>query len=296
MKRINIDIDDIKKLYLSGQTVKQVARVLGTSESTLHTFVRRNGFKFTDLRAVSHPKTIPSRRIPLDVSEIVRRYNNGESKKGIALSLGVGEMTISKRLKEAGIPTAANRSEAMRTRLSRMTLEERLQLTKKAHDAVRGMKRSLEDLEKRARGKEKSGPGSRAEELLSEWLESAGFPGTAQKAISKYNVDIAVSPVAVEIYGGNWHANGRHHARAVERFKYIINSGWNLYIIWVNAKSYPLLPDILSDLIPYLKRSRRDPAFRSQYRVVWGTGQLVSAGRYNGEDLALIPSRKTSLD
>ena len=74
--------------------------------------------------------------------------------------------------------------------------------TKAAHEAIKGTKRTLEDLEKRALGKEKNPPAmSRWEVLFSEWLSDQSLPFTYSKAIGKYNVDFAIgSTVAVELY------------------------------------------------------------------------------------------------
>ena len=82
--------------------------------------------------------------------------------------------------------------------------------TKAAHDAVRGTKRTIEALEKRALGKERKLPKmSRWETWFAEWLTSQGIEFTFNKAFGKYNFDFAIGgSIAVELYGGAFHADG----------------------------------------------------------------------------------------
>ena len=152
--------------------------------------------------------------------------------------------------------------------------------TKAAHEAVKGMKRTYDDLCRRAIGKERKPPKmSRWEVMFSEWLSSNNIPFTYSRACGKYNVDFAIGDsVAVELYGGAFHAEGRAVARLNDRMKYLLNSGWNVYTIWCLSKESSIFPGCLNDFIFFLERTRSDKAFRRQYRVIWSDGDFISAG------------------
>src|SRR5690606_21844214 len=110
------------------------------------------------------------------------------------------------------------------------------------------------------------------------------------QAVGPYNADLGAFPVAVEVFGGHWHSHGRHAERLPKRTRYFFDRGWNVYIIWDYAHVHALSRSVTGDLIPFIERSRRDPTFRGQYRVVWGNGQLIASGSSEDDDLTLIPS------
>lgn len=166
--------------------------------------------------------------------------------------------------------------------------------TKAAHDAVRGKKRSAEDLEKRALSKERNPPQmSRWEMVFSDWLTIQNIPHTYSKAFGKYNIDFAIgTSVAVELYGGAFHSDGRAAARLNERMRYLLDGGWNVYIIWCLSKEEGIFPGCLNDFIAFLERTRSDKAFCSQYRVIWSDGDLISSGGFETDYRSVVfPAR-----
>lgn len=166
--------------------------------------------------------------------------------------------------------------------------------TKAAHDAVRGQKRTIEDLEKRALSREKTPPQmSRWESWFAEWLTSQGIEFTFNKAFGKYNFDFAIGDsVAVELYGGGFHADGRAAARLNDRMTYLLNRGWNVYIIWCLSYEKAVFPGCLDDFLAFLKHTGRDETFRGKYRVIWSDGDPVSFGGYESDYRAVVfPAR-----
>ena len=166
--------------------------------------------------------------------------------------------------------------------------------TEAAHNAVRGMTRSLEDLEKRAIGKELKPPKmSRWESWFSDWLTSQGIEFTFNKAFGKYNIDFAIGDtIAVELYGGAFHADGRAAARLNDRMTYILNRGWNVYIIWCLSNETSIFPGCLNDFLAFFKHSSSDEAFRGKYRVIWSDGDPVSFGGYESDYRSVVfPAR-----
>lgn len=166
--------------------------------------------------------------------------------------------------------------------------------TKAAHDTVRGMKRTLEDLENRALGKEKAPPKmSRWESWFADWIASQNIPFTYSKAFGKYNIDFAIGDsVAVELYGGAFHSDGRAAARLNDRMTYILNRGWNVYIIWCLSHETSIFPGCLDDFLIFLKHTRGDETFRGKYRVIWSDGDPISSGGFESDYRATVfPAR-----
>src|SRR6266568_3349358 len=75
-------------------------------------------------------------RIPLEVSDLVKRYLGGESENALAKSLGVSRNVIERRLRETNIKRRGG-SASMFLRMSQTSPEERSRLAFAAHEAVR---------------------------------------------------------------------------------------------------------------------------------------------------------------
>ena len=225
-----------------------------------------------------------------NLDEIIRRYKSGETKKSIAKSFGVNEGVISLRLAKNGFPKAENRSEAMKTRLQRMTQEQRSSLTEPANNSLRGSNQSIEGLLKKALGVERQARITGAhEKTLSDIFIKNKIEFIPQKAIGVYNTDFAIGSVAVEVFGGNFHAYGAHRDRLFKRMNYILNSGWNIYIIWVDTKRSGLIGEsVFNDLLTFSQLSCVNPSFRGQYRVVWSDGHFISTGGCDNDDFSSV--------
>lgn len=162
--------------------------------------------------------------------------------------------------------------------------------TRACHAAVKGKKRSLDDLCKRAISKERNPPKpSRWETLFSDFLSAQGFDFTFSKAVGKYNLDFAVGDsVAVELFGGAFHGQGRAAARLHERMEYLINSGWNVYIIWCLSNEACIFPRCLNDFIAFFEHTRGNKTAVGQYRVIWSDGDFIASGSLESDYLAAI--------
>jgi very-short-patch-repair endonuclease len=174
-----------------------------------------------------------------------------------------------------------------------MTPEERQANTKAAHDAVRGMKRTHDDLAKRALGKERSGKfGSLAERELYPLLADSGIPVTIQKAVDVYTLDFALgNTVAVEVNGRD--RKLRYWESVTERTKYLLDLGWNIVYVWA-TKSRPATRAAADYIIALYEQTSRDPTLRGQYRVIRCDGKLLASGGVNDDEfpgvLTAIPS------
>jgi very-short-patch-repair endonuclease len=167
--------------------------------------------------------------------------------------------------------------------IANMTPEQRQAMTASAHRAVKGMTRTEKDLCQRAATRERLGQGiSRSEAYLSELLSERGHTVTLQKAIGRYNVDLALhaAPVAVEVFGGHWHSSGRHAARFRQRNEYILDAGWRLVYIWV-TRPYPLESCAVEQIISLAESLRRGESVGREELMIYGNGQPAALGKYH---------------
>ena len=222
--------------------------------------------------------------------DIITTYLAGVPEQELAKQLGVSRTPIRRLLLEAGV-VIRGVSQANTLRMQRLTPQERLDLTANAHAAVRGKKPGTQARERQAQTCERLGVGIvPSENMLADQLRQAGFGLRQQRAIGKYNVDIAIDtpPIAVEVFGGNWHSCGRHAARFFERTKYLLGAGWHVVIVWVDGRRHPLDIRARDYIVTLADELRRDPPASSQYRVILGNGQPAPAIATYFNDLAAI--------
>lgn len=270
-------VDDAIALYQSGKTADEVAAIVGIGKTSVYRVLRRHGLR-------ARPKFRD-----LDVAAIVSRYLAGESELALSRAFGIDRNGIRRRLTDAGV-APRDCSAAMFVRMARSTPDERRQWAQASHDAIRGTKFSDARLANKALGIERIGHvTSKLELTMTEWLRDRGVDRIVpQKAIGPYNADIGAAPVAVEIYGGNWHGSGHHAERSPKRFRYILNQGWAVIVVWVN-RNYPLDGRAANYVAAYIEEARGDPSLVGEYRVIRGDGQLVAQGRDDLDKLTVIP-------
>ena len=192
-KRLSLDTDNVIKLYLSNHTPQFIADKHKCSVHAVQNCLRREGvYTGNDWRGYI------KRKFNVTPEELVSMYNSGMWKSEIAAKTGISEGAIGRYLSELGIPLANNRSEAMSQRLIRLGANGRSKLTEAAHNAVRGMRRTIHDLTRRAAGREKSGKtGSITEDAFFDMLTKSNFSCVPQKAVGKYNIDFTIANLAV---------------------------------------------------------------------------------------------------
>lgn len=216
--------------------------------------------------------------------DLVRRYIAGESEKALAEAFGISRSPIRRVLLEAGVPIRG-RGDAMTVRMGKTSRDERMALTEAAHAAARGSVRPESSLIKKAQTVEARLTNvSPAEVSLTAMLRARGLSVIQQKAVGKYNVDIATGTVAVEVLGGSWHRAKKHR----ERLRYLLESGWDVIYVWVDGRLFPLGSGAAEYVVAHVKSRERNPTAGRCYRVIRGPGQFLSGGEDDGEDLPLI--------
>jgi very-short-patch-repair endonuclease len=214
-----------------------------------------------------------------DLDNLVKRYIAGESENKLSREAGVNRMTFRLRLLKAGV-TPRNQSQSEALKWANMTPAQRKRQVAAAHRAAIGRKISV--AEKIARSKTveiRQSHVSPIEIELAKRLRNMGLDIATQKSVYFYNVDIAVNspPIAVEIYGGGFHNSGDHATRHHKRTKKLLNLGWSVLIVWIDARRYPLSVGCDNYVIEFIDELRRNPTPRGKYRVILGNGQPAPA-------------------
>lgn len=234
-------------------------------------------------------------RKPLDDALIVRLYESGISENAIAIRLGVGRLTIRRRLRWANV-ALRDQTAAETLKWASMTVAQREAQVAAAHAAAMGRVASDDERMRIALANERSGRrASVIEGQLLSYLRTAGLRVEPQKAIGRYNIDIALPGlgVAVEVFGGGWHAQAERLRQFEQRTRYLFEAGWHVYVVWVEARRWPLI-DVSQDIIAFAKEGRSLPASRRRYRVIRGNGEVVSFGSSEDQSLTFVPSTRRS--
>lgn len=110
--------------------------------------------------------------------------------------------------------------------------EQRAAMIANAQAAVRGMKRSHDDLCKRSRTKQERAVLSGDEAEIMAALNRAGLFPIPLYSVDKYNIDFAFpdAMLAVEYNGGNWHNTPAKRAGDEVKAVYLKQNGWRLIV------------------------------------------------------------------
>lgn len=265
------NLDNIIRQYVAGETVQKLARQNGVSTNTIRRNMQAAGV-YEDRR--SHQAVI----VP-DFEPWIARYLAGESENALSAELGIGREAFAGNLRRHGIPRR-DQSEAEFVKWSQMSDRERRQQVAAAHASTRGKPYPERRARLAAKTRERTAVKATAgERRLNAWLTERGFTTTMQKAVGRYNLDIAIHEpaVAVEVFGGGWHTGDDHIRRFPKRTKYILDQGWHVVIVWTDGRRYPLSRAAAEYIVGFCDFVGRDPAAPRQYRVILGDGQDAPA-------------------
>jgi len=209
--------------------------------------------------------------------------------------MGAVRSSVELRLREAGI-ALRSQSEAERLKWSRMAPDTRAAQLSAAHTAARGRKATLAERTLRARTVEREQiQTTEAERTLRGMLDERGIIAIPQKAVGPYNCDLGAFPVAVEIFGGDWHFSGRHLARAPKRLRYLMDRGWSVLMVQITER-YPLDAAVADYVANFIHAARGEPASRREYRVIRGAGETLAAGRSDDHEISIVPALRNMRD
>jgi very-short-patch-repair endonuclease len=295
-------LDQAIQMYLAGKSVKEIEAACGIHSVTLTRERNRRG--------------IPSRKVKqIPVAEAVKLYLSGMSASELGRRYGVARDTVRLRLVAAGIGIRPA-DEATSLWMSQESEESKTIRAEAAAEACRtteyrervsrrfaGITKDPDVLERRAQNRERRAIAdpmyayiSDHERQFRRLLEEAGENPIPQKAIGRYNVDLAIGPVAVEILGGHWHSIKRQHSI---RTPYILNRGWHLIMVWSmfhdGTDWVYMSPAAAEYVVAFAQEARRNPPMVGEYRVIRSDGQLLAAGGSEDDELAFIPPTRPRL-
>lgn len=210
---------------------------------------------------------------PPNPRHYIKAYLSGQSEQSLAQEVGVGRGAIRTFLIKHGVQPR-DRSAALTTRMANATPDERQAWSAAAHKAVRGKKRTVTELTKRAATKERSTHWiGRWEQELADELIRRRLPIATQKAVGPYNIDIALGHLAVEV-----HSNGSHpHTRDGQRIVYLTNRQW--LVVYVHTYGGVNIPVVADYLCALHEETQRNPTLIGEYRVVRGSGEILPFSR-----------------
>lgn len=290
--RPTFDEDDIIRRYRAGESPRVLAESIGASSAFVQKFLKDSGVR----RSVKEARNM-KRPDPAWLAEGVRLHLDGVPQADIAQRFGISQSTVSQGLISRGHRTDRGRAE--RGKWQRMSEAERAAQVAAAHAASTGRILPATELARRAATKEVRQSHATAEErLIAAAISARGPACVLQKAVGPYNLDMAIgTTVAVELFGGGWHAYGRHGARLKQRLMDVADAGFNQLIIWTRSR-HPMpgkralvVSAVADDAVAYADQARGNPSLRRQYRVIWGDGEFISAGCVDDNNLTLVPSR-----
>lgn len=286
------DYERVAALYRKGVTIAGISQEMKVSEVSVSRCLRRLGLRektVTEPYAyvdIDKPKRHSRRKLSADaVAEIIVRFEGGESVLALSKAFNVSRGVIVKRLLEAGIKPR-DCSESLRTRWKSASTDDRRKMHEPAAKAILGMKRpelwnrTLKGrpvprawTERSAKTNEGRGSRSVVEGKVYEYLSDFGFTVVQQKAISIYNADLAIPHTkwVIEMFGGSWHASGRHKDRYIPRMRELLRQGWSVVVVWVNNRRHDLTLSGMNEIYTTILQENQTP----QVKVILGTGDYA---------------------
>ena len=216
------------------------------------------------------------KRTDVNTNDLIKLYRQGMSIKALSDKFNIARTGITSRLKTAGVPIRG-RSEAMYLRMSQASPEERKRLTSFANDALRGSKQPEDGMVKRAKCVQQTGSKiGKNEDVLREWISDLGLDPIPQLAVNRYNIDLAIHPIAVELLCAA--ASPIYRTADRKKIKYLTNHGWAVLYIWVGRDGI-FDTRCASYVRSYFDSVKRDPSLIGEYRVIRGSGEFYASGR-----------------
>lgn len=294
-------LDNAIAIYLSGESVETAARQIRIDGELVRRTLKERGLQRTAaeneaLKARKAGKRFRERYAEI-WDDVVNAYRAGMSENQVSKQFKIQRPSVRRILERSGVHVR-NQSEAEFMKWRHMPEEKRQAWAEKTRQRATGRTVTIEEKIKRALTVERKCLNqSDQERIMLGWLEQLGAKNLIpQKAIAAYNADIGAFPVAVEIFGGNFHASGRHAARFVERCHHFADLGWALIVVWCDRTSSPLTIDAAKHVVAFMDEVNRCPSLIGQYRMIGGSGELFAAGSLKSNDLSAVLTRCAALN
>ncbi|MDO8681853.1 MAG: hypothetical protein Q7N50_00015, partial [Armatimonadota bacterium] len=296
----SIDITRATELYMAGVGPRTIGQTLGVDPQRVYKILKNNGIpmrNISEARYAMLASLTPDDKTRLlrkgtgvisriDRAAVVEGYLAGTSKRQLTKIFSAREDVIRSILVDSGVLRSPD--EAWKLAISQRPLEQRRTLTRAGQEALRRYGHGPNWAAAQAIGFQKScckvGAG---EYMLASWLQERGLNPVLQQAIDRYNIDIGLLPIAVELCT----SSGNPFNRVLDRQKteYLMNRGIHVLYIICSVRHF-LQPRITDDIVTFLNQANADPSPIGQYRVIRGCGELAAGGRGNLDNVAFIPA------
>lgn len=267
-----------ERLLNDEMTLTETARELCVNADNLSTKLRQRGVKTRGrtYRPAHNAKDYPR-------SMVKRLHTNGWSVKKMSEHFGATRAAIRSQLLRDGVQPR-NRSQALLARMASTPKQERQRLAAAAHAAVRGEKRSIEELSQRA--KRQTRLVGEGEEFIAEALRQRGIEFVAQAPVHIYNVDLLVGAVAVE--PGVRSGDPLRDPKRLQRTEELIRRG--LHVLWITYRELAALHGCLEYVLADIDALNRDPSAPREYRVVRCSAHRFTRARNERGQLSAVPA------
>ncbi|MCA8335225.1 helix-turn-helix domain-containing protein [Burkholderia multivorans] len=266
--RPNIDVEHIHRLRAQGLTLEEISKAIGRHPMTVWHWHKKG---WIDLG----PSRCRIEKIPADPLELRRRYEAGENSRQLAEALGMSRQTVLDRLKT---------TEAAHGPLTAAMNKHRDIARSKAHAAVRGRKKTEDVLANHAASQsQRIGAG---EDELIQALRERGHEVIPQWPCGRYNIDILVGSIAVEL----WFHSAANFLKAARpnRIKQVRNQGKSL--VCIQFRRLDAFLGNLNNLVAFLERANGDPAMLSKDWMIRCRAELPPRTRRNRDEIAVVPA------
>lgn len=266
-KVTDLDRDHMVERYLAGEGPTAVARATGFTKGQVEHALDIRGIPRRSRQAAAlarfdrgdHPRL----RTDLPAETIVDQYQAGRSLKSLGHEFGVTQRVITRILGEAGV--------RLRTPSEARQLIDR---TAAGERSAEGVERNVAKV-------------GAFEEAIYRTLVDGGEVAHQQHAVDQRNIDIAIAPVAVEIWLSSSLPFNDPYCR--ERIEHLAGRGWWCLYILIPRRSRALhLPSVVEHTVMFRQFAQANPAALREHRVIRGTGQLVARAQTNGDPLTVI--------
>lgn len=229
------------------------------------------------------------RRAAIDDAELGRRYLAGESERALATAFDVSRTTVRQHLSDAGIPRRSL-SEANIVRHRNMDKQARRAAVEPARRANTGRRHPEQHLAKKAQARELhaalASPSSAAA-ILTRSLQARGLVVHHQHAVGRYNVDLAVGAVAIEILTHQRSRSKRHG----DRVRYLLDQHYTVLCLWVDGRrTTPLAQQVIHRVVRTVDDVRRRPGGLPTYTVFTHDGRIIDHGIRANATFERVPS------
>lgn len=249
----------IVKEYRKGISVPIIASRLGTSIDAVYHTLGEQGVERTYVRSGGYASPIADR---ISTDYVISQYISGRSMNDLAQELSCSRHTISRILG--------------RRRVSARKPGELLQRPQVRERGALGSQKRM-------------GKSGRFEAELNTMLADLGEVPVRQKAVGSKNIDIALAPVAVEIWLSS--SNPANDSYCLDRIKYLSDRGWFCLYVWIQRHKRVIdLRMIAQQAILFKKFAESHPSTGCEHWVVRGTGDVVALLGSDGNPIPFVPT------